>query len=93
MKSMDKEKVSSLFEKLPVPLLRPSRFAEFVGMAPATVTTLMDRGELPVVRLSPNIPGKRPARYINLVALFELCQTEGEEWLSGFSISTDSFKH
>lgn len=93
MENLTKAKVESLRKKLPIPLLRPSHFAELVGIAPATVTTMMDRGELPIVRLSPSIPGKRPARYINLVALFELCQAEGEAWLSGFSLSTDSFKH
>lgn len=64
-----------------VPVLRPSEFARLVGIEPATVTRMMDRGEVPFVTLTPKIPGKRPTRYINLVALFQLCEKEAASWM------------
>ena len=88
-KRIDQEKVSSLFQELPVPLLRPSKFAEYTGINDGTVTTMMDKAQLPVVRLTPAAPGRRPSRYINMVALFELCQVEGEQWLSTLGVSGD----
>ncbi len=81
---MDKQLLSNVdkaFFNPNVPVLRPSEFAKLVGIQPATVTRLMDRGEIPYVTLSPKGYGKRPTRYINLVALFQICEKEAESWV------------
>lgn len=82
---MDTVMNHALFEQLKrvgSPLLRPVKFAELTGIAKNTITTLMDRGELPVVILAPRMPGKRPTRYINMVALYQHCEREAKTWIS-----------
>lgn len=75
----------SLYEQLKrvgSPLVRPVKFAELTGIAKNTITSLMDRGDLPVITLRPNIPGTRPTRYINMVALYQHCEREAKTWIS-----------
>ncbi|MCP8686076.1 hypothetical protein [Marinobacterium sedimentorum] len=76
-----KKDMISIFKDgcLAVPLMRPSEYARHVGVTPAAVAGQMDRGELPVFTLTPPAPGKRPTRYINLVALYELCKDLADE--------------
>ncbi|MDI3323930.1 hypothetical protein QKW35_06045 [Pontibacterium granulatum] len=59
---------------LQVPVMRASKFAEAVGCSASAITSAMDRGEIPYVQLTPARPGKRPTRYINLVAIAKLCK-------------------
>lgn len=75
MNGMNKDLIQVFKEGcLTAPLMKPSKYAEHVGVSPATVTGQMDRGEIPFVTLTPAIPGKRPSRYINLVALYQRCK-------------------
>lgn len=69
-------------KRVGTPVLRPSKFAELTGIAPATVTTLMDRGDLPIVTLTPPMPGRRPTRYINMIALLQHCEKEAASWVN-----------
>jgi uncharacterized protein YceH (UPF0502 family) len=59
---------------LQVPVMRATKFAEAVGCSASAITSAMDRGEIPYVQLTPARPGKRPTRYINLVAIAKLCK-------------------
>lgn len=82
---MNSQLVDDSFEKLMKvgsPLLRPSKFSELTGIPPKTISGHMDRGELPVVTLAPPGPGKRPTRYINMVALVQHCEKEALSWIS-----------
>lgn len=68
--------LNKLLDQPPVPIMRPSRFAELIGVSPSTVTNLMDSDQLPVTELTGQGTGKRPTRYINLVKLFRLCDSD-----------------
>ncbi|MFY0678414.1 MAG: hypothetical protein JXR18_14145 [Neptuniibacter sp.] len=68
--------LNKLLEQPTVPIMRPSRFAELIGVSPSTITNLMDSNQIPVTEMTGSGEGKRPTRYINLVKLFRQCDSE-----------------
>ncbi|WP_261843497.1 regulatory phage cox family protein [Aliamphritea ceti] len=69
-------------KKVAVPIMRPCKFAELTGVSESTIRGMLDREELPAVQLGQTGKGKRPTRYINIVALYELCEKESASWTS-----------
>ena len=69
-------------KKVAVPIMRASKFAELTGVSESSVRGMLDREELPAVQLASAGEGKRPTRYINIVALYELCEKEAAAWIS-----------